>query len=253
MTHPLPHADAGTIPVFDRWVGSWQFSVQRRALSGPQLARSYDRAAPGWARTLDRLGFPGAYEELLARVLADELPDAAGMQPRVLDCGVRTGALSSALARVMPGRVRLDAIDLSPRMLERAGDRLRADGLEAALQRGDARALPYDDGTFDIVMTAHMLEHLPDPGVALTEMVRVLKPGGVLIACISRRSFSGMLIHLKWRTHRVRPAEGERWLRDVGLANARSLSFDGRPVCRMLSLACTGRKPVRNTQNRSKP
>jgi len=190
MTSSPQQADAGTIPVFDRWVGSWQFSVQRRAFSVPQLARSYDRAAPGWARTLDRLGFPGAYEKMLARALTDELPDAAGMQPRVLDCGVGTGALSSALARVMPGSFRLDAIDLSPRMLERARDRLRADGLEATLQRGDACALPYNDGAFDIVMTAHMLEHLPDPGVALSEMVRVLKPGGLLIACISRRSLS---------------------------------------------------------------
>jgi demethylmenaquinone methyltransferase/2-methoxy-6-polyprenyl-1,4-benzoquinol methylase len=65
-----------TIPVFSRWFGSWQVSVQRLAFNSPELTRRYDRAAPGWGRTLDRLGYPGAYETLLRRVLSEEALDS---------------------------------------------------------------------------------------------------------------------------------------------------------------------------------
>ena len=67
LAAPPPTARPGlrsnddTIPVLARWVGSWQISLRRRALSAPELTRSYDRAAAGWNRTLERLGVPGAY------------------------------------------------------------------------------------------------------------------------------------------------------------------------------------------------
>ncbi len=233
---------AETIPVFARWFGSWQLSVQRLAFSSPELTRLYDRAAPGWGRTLDRLGYPGAYETLLRRVLSEEALEVTGARPRVLDCGVGTGALSSALARVLPTPFKLDAIDISPRMLERASRSLRDTDLEVTLRHGDVRELPYCNGVFDLAMTAHVLEHLVDPSVALNEMVRVLKPGGLLIACLTRRSALGMIVHLKWRTHWVTPAQAESWLLESGLENAHCLSFDDRAFCQRLSVGCVGRK-----------
>ncbi len=245
LSHPaVGRYDEETIPVFARWFGSWRLSLQRRALSATQLSRYYDGAAPGWSRTLDRLGFPTAYETLLRRLLNEEAPGVTGAPFRVLDCGVGTGALSCALARVSPVPFELDGIDISARMLERAGSRLRDAGLAATLRQGDVRALPFDDGVFDLVMSAHVLEHLVDPSVALREMVRVLKPGGLLVACLTRRSALGMVVHLKWRTHRVTPAQAEAWLRDAGLEDARCLSFDDRGLCRQLSVACVGRKAL---------
>lgn len=246
-TSNIPY-DEETIPVFARWFGSWRISLQRRALSSPQLTRFYDLAAPGWSQKLDRLGIPGAYEMLLRRVMSEEAPSVTGARPRVLDCGVGTGALSCALARATPGPFKLDAIDISPRMLERAGSRLRECDLSVTLRHGDVRELPYDDGVFDLVMSAHVLEHLVDPGVALNEMVRVLKPGGLLIACLTRRSPLGMYVHLKWRTHRVTPAQAESWLYASGLENAHCLSFDHRAFCQQLSVACVGRKPFKEVR-----
>ena len=237
----------GTIPVFARWFGSWQISVQRLAFSLPELTRRYDRAAPGWSRALDRLGFPDAYEALLRRVLSEEPLDVAGARPRVLDCGVGTGALSCALAHVLPAPFKLDAIDISPRMLERAGNILCNTDLEVTLRQGDVRELPYGNSVFDLVMTAHVLEHLVDPSVALNEMLRVLKPGGLLVTCLTRRSALGMIVHLMWRTHRVTPAQAESWLLESGLENARCLSFDDRAFCQRLSVACAGRKPLGET------
>ena len=247
----IQHAEE-TIPVFARWFGSWQISVQRRGLSSPELTELYDRAAPGWGRTLDRLGYPGAYETLLRRVLSEEPLEVVGARPRVLDCGVGTGALSSALACVLPTPFKLDAIDISPRMLERASSSLRDTDLEVSLRHGDVCELPHSKGVYDLVMTGHVLEHLVDPSVALSEMVRVLKPGGLLIACLTRHSPLGIYVHLKWRTHRVTPAQAESWLIESGLENARCLSFGHRAFCQQLSVACVGRKPLSETHTGSR-
>ena len=46
----------------------------------------------------------------------------------------------------------------------------------------DAQDLPFDDGTFDVVVANHMLYHVPDPRRAAAEFARVLRPGGVLLA-----------------------------------------------------------------------
>ncbi len=243
-TVPKPDSDEGTIPVLVRWIGSWQISLRRRALSTGELARRYDRAAPGWSRMLDRLGFPSAYETLLREVLGEAGSEVDKVHLRVLDCGVGTGALSCALARVLPAPFKLDAIDISPRMLELARGSLRDAGLKASLRRGDVRKLPYGDGIFDLVMTSHVLEHLVDPSAALDEMVRVLKPGGLLVACLTRRSPLGLVLHLKWRTHRVTPTQAEAWLRGRGLEGVRCVLFNDSPCCRQLSLACVARKPA---------
>ena len=237
-------AEDEMIPVFARHIGSWQFSLRRRPLSGPQLAKLYDRAAPGWARLLDRLGVPAAYEGLLQGLLRDEPIRPAASRLRVLDCGVGTGALSSALARVLSEPFDLEGVDISPGMLERAGERLRDAGISANLRRADLRDLPYSAGDFDLVMTGHVLEHLPDPITAIDEMLRVLRPGGLLVACITRRSLLGNLVHLKWRTHRVTPAEAERWFQDRGLDKARITWLEQNLICRQLSLACVGRKSL---------
>lgn len=145
--------------------------MQRKAFSPPELIHLYDRAAPGWGQTLDRFGYPRAYETLFRSVLDEEALEILGTQPHVLDCGVGTGALSSALAGVLRTPFKLDAIDISPNMLERANSNLRDPGLEVTLRLGDVRELPYGDGVFDLAMTAHVLEHLVDPGIALNEMV----------------------------------------------------------------------------------
>ena len=232
-----------TIPVFTGRFGSWQVSLQRLAFSSPELTRLYDRAAPGWGQTLNRLGYPSGYETLLRQALSDEVLKVDGARPRILDCGVGTGALSSALARVLPTPFKLDAIDISPRMLDLASRSLRDTALDVTLRLGDVRELPYDNNAFDLVMTSHVLEHLVDPSVALNEMVRVLKPGGLLIACITSRTALGMMVHLKWRTHRVTPEQVESWLLASGLENTRYLSFDNHSFCPRMSVACLGRKP----------
>ncbi|WP_395309396.1 class I SAM-dependent methyltransferase [Mycobacterium sp. AMU20-3851] len=52
--------------------------------------------------------------------------------------------------------------------------------------KGDALALPYADGTFDCVIASEILEHVPEDDKAISELVRVLKPGGALAITVPR-------------------------------------------------------------------
>ena len=96
-------------------------------------------------------------------------------QPRnVLEVGGGEGELAERIQRELGAKVSF--VDLSPRMVELA----RARGLEA--QEGDAQDLPFSSETFDTVVAAWMLYHVPNLDAALGEFVRVLRPGGALIA-----------------------------------------------------------------------
>lgn len=61
--------------------------------------------------------------------------------------------------------------------------RRRAEGLRAPItfEVGEVQALPFPDGMFDVCRAARLLEHLPDAARALTEMVRVIRPGGRIL------------------------------------------------------------------------
>lgn len=232
------------IPVYSRSFGSWHLSLQRQPLGTPELTHRYDREASRWSKVLARFGVPHAYESLLRGTLGEAVSAVAGTPPRVLECGIGTGALSAALEGVLPAGASIDAIDISPAMLEQAHTRFRDSALNVTLRKADIRELPYANDRFDIAMTAHVLEHLVSPGEALREMSRVLKPGGLLIACITRRSALGMAVHVKWRTHRVTPAQAKEWLIDSGFEHVRCLAYGEGSIVRHLSVACIGRKPL---------
>lgn len=233
-----------TIPVFARRFGSWQVTVGRQALDAHELRRRYDAAAPRWQNKLDRLGVPEAYDGMLRGAF-----DAYGFFPdeqsRILDCGIGTGGLAAALARVSACPLAIDGVDMSPAMLAEAEQTLRDTNVKARLKPADAHALPYPDDDFDVVMSAHMLEHCPHPQLVLAEMERVLAPGGLLILCITQASLLGVLIHLAWRTHTVTPSRATSWLNQIGLSDVRRLDYGAGLLCPQLSLAFMATKPTK--------
>jgi ubiquinone/menaquinone biosynthesis C-methylase UbiE len=97
-------------------------------------------------------------------------------QPRrFLEVGPGTGGFAARVAAALPG-VRLTAIDQSAHFVELT----RARGVDA--REGDVQDLPFGDEAFDVVAALWMLYHVPDVDLAIAEVRRVLRPGGLFVA-----------------------------------------------------------------------
>jgi SAM-dependent methyltransferase len=93
---------------------------------------------------------------------------------RVLEVGPGPGELSERIQRELGADV--VAVDISERMVELA----KARGVEAIV--GDVQRLPFPDESFDCAVAAWMLYHVPDVELGISELARVLRPGGRLVA-----------------------------------------------------------------------
>jgi SAM-dependent methyltransferase len=99
---------------------------------------------------------------------------------RILDVGCATGRLLERLAKA--GATQLYGVDLAPRILEVAAEKLAKTGSSVDLRTADAEdRLPWDDESFDAVTLTGVLHHFFRPMDALTEVRRVLRPGGRLL------------------------------------------------------------------------
>lgn len=147
-------------------------SGDEHALDKRQLRRSFDRAAA----TYDRAAVLQA--EVRARLL--ERLEPVRLSPRrILDLGAGTGEAYRPLRARYRG-AEVVGLDLSAAMLQRLRGRggwLRRPQAVAA----DAEALPFADGTFELVFSNLTLQWVNDLDRALVEIARVLAPGGVLM------------------------------------------------------------------------
>jgi ubiquinone/menaquinone biosynthesis C-methylase UbiE len=136
-----------------------------------QSRKYYDQFAKGYD---DKRGGnePGGYHDLLDD-LEVETVRRFGEGKDVLEVGCGTGLL---LTRFSDFARSAKGIDLSPGMLEKA----KARGLDVV--EGSATALPFADQSFDVACSFKVLAHIPDISAALSEMLRVVRPGGYVIA-----------------------------------------------------------------------
>src|SRR4051812_18964995 len=114
-------------------------------------------------------------EEAAAFLLPDLRP---GM--RLLDVGCGPGSITRGLAeRLAPGQV--IGIDTAEAVLRSAREDAAARGLtNLEYRQGSVYELPFEDGSFDAVYAHQVLQHLREPARAVGEMLRVLRPGGLL-------------------------------------------------------------------------
>lgn len=166
------------------------------------------RSVAGYDHVIRRVYYSGAERAALRRLVAN-LPPGPNT---VLDLGCGTGRALAAVAAARP-RARLWGVDLSPFMLARAGARLVSAGGRLTLVHGDAVRLPWQEGTFDVVVATHLFGHMPGPAAraALGEVERVLRPGGRLLL-VDHRWHPQLPSRLR-ETHRERLVPGFAALR----------------------------------------
>jgi len=146
---------------------------QEQVMPARDVARAFGAASRGYdaAATLQA----EVRDELLSRLALLKTPPKA-----VLDLGCGTGAGARAIKRQFP-RARVTAADLAPPMLEVARRRSRF-WRPIHCTQADARRLPFETASFDLVFTSLMLQWVQPLDAALGEIRRVLRPGGLLLA-----------------------------------------------------------------------
>jgi ubiquinone/menaquinone biosynthesis C-methylase UbiE len=146
----------------------WRDTGSADAATARELAARLERRA----RADDEVEARDAYLGLLG--IADG--------QRVLDVGCGSGAVTRAIARRVGDRGVAVGLDPSPALLEVARELAREAGLgdRIELYEGSALRLPFPDRSFDAVLCATVLSHVPGGEAAIPELVRVLRPGGRL-------------------------------------------------------------------------
>jgi SAM-dependent methyltransferase len=141
--------------------------------------------------------------DVLRRVIAERRP------ARVLEVGGGPGELAAWMQDELGADV--SYLDLSPRMVQLARER----GVSA--EEGDVQELPFPDASFDLVVAAWMLYHVPDLERGLSEIARVLIPGGSLVAVTNSL---GHLDELRALMHYGRPTESFHAENGAGLLSS---------------------------------
>ena len=172
-----PRSDELTQPSSRRLVAGKNVAMTETRLDDAELHRRTDVVRRSWAK--QAASYDRAIGFVERRLFGVEHRDWACSRARgkTLEVAVGTGLNLSHY----PSEIELTGIDLSPEMLEIARARGRESNPGAALDVGDAHALPFEDATFDTVVSTYSLCNIPDPRRAVSEMNRVLRPGGKLV------------------------------------------------------------------------
>lgn len=209
--------------------------------SGLPTLESESADLPGYARS--QIAFHRAFAPELFRALRSlPIPPSA----RVLDCPCGDGFYTCALADRLDASGSLTAVDLSPEYLAKACGRMEVCDSPVARDfiEGDAYALPFADGSFDLVWCAESLITLDRPMEALAEFRRVVRPGG-LVAVLETDEMHRVIINwsvelelaVQWAvvasakvqygsSWSVSPSRRVgRWLRKAGLTPLRKRTF----------------------------
>ena len=103
-----------------------------------------------------------------------------GIAPGTSLLDVACGAGQIAIPAAKAG-VKVTGLDLAPNLVEQARERAKAEGVAALFDEGDAEALPYNTGSFDVVLSLIGAMFAPQPEKVAAELLRVCRPGGRII------------------------------------------------------------------------
>jgi SAM-dependent methyltransferase len=200
----------------------------KQTWSEQQLGLSPDCDAATWGNEIDRRKM---------KLLAPYLP----RQGRALEVGCGSARLLCRVGRSAP--LTLTALDSEPEALRLAQKTALAFGVNVETVQGDVRSMPFEDNTFDLILSGGLLEHFENPQPVLREMIRVVRPGGTFYADVVPRKVS-------WYRHsearRMResawlapgvyesafgPNDYCLWLRELGLEQVQTTNCGVYPNC----------------------
>jgi SAM-dependent methyltransferase len=169
-----------------------------------------------------------ARQIILPWILQGEQPTGEG-----LEIGAGVGVMSAQLLTLFP-KFRMVATDCDTELVAMAEQVLAGFGRRASVQRADAAQLPFQDGRFDLVLSAAMLHHVIEWDRALAEAVRVLRPGGRLVGYDMLDTVPIRLMHLGERdtTSLLRAAQLTAALERLGLTGVQAKTAIGGTVMR---------------------
>ena len=151
-----------------------------------QSAQRFCRSAP-WRLVAGRVVLPWALQ-------------GAVPQGDVLEIGCGSGAMAAAVLRRFPA-VQMTATDFDESMVQAARARLSPFGGRAEVRQADATALPFDDASFDLVLSFVMLHHVVRWEEAVGELARVLRPGGRIVGYDLFADGGGRVLHRPRHDH----------------------------------------------------
>ena len=138
----------------------------------------------------------GWYENSLFGPIADDIARVAPRGTAVLEVGCGSGALSLRLAA--DHGLAVTAVDVDPDEIRRAREKAARTGSDGRAKPqfvvADVARMPFDDASFDLVVSTFSMHHWDDKAGGLAEIWRVLRPGSRALVWDTRRGFS--LFHL---------------------------------------------------------
>ncbi|WP_299042460.1 class I SAM-dependent methyltransferase [uncultured Tateyamaria sp.] len=199
-----------------------RFDRPRPAAQAGALQAIYDAAATGWQDGISKLGFVTAYAELM---------QATAHRParHVLDVGTGTGAFANAWVAARGHPDALTLTDISPAMLGAATKRLPTASTRVAAIGDPLEGLPPQD----VVLCAHVVEHLENPASALRWLHDRLAPGGMLVLALSRPHWCTALVRWRWGNAAYAPTEARTMLAQAGFTDIALHPFTKGPPSRV--------------------
>jgi len=162
-------------------------NVQTAIPSAPDLAAIKGRQQAAWGS--GDYAVVGTTLQIVGETLCEAVDLRSGQ--RVLDVAAGNGNATLAAARRFAEVVSTDYV---PALLERAAERAKAERLTVTFRQADAEALPFDDASFDVVLSTFGVMFTPDQQQAARELLRVCRPGGKIgLANWTPDSFIGQL------------------------------------------------------------
>lgn len=141
----------------------------------------------------------------------------------ILDVGSGAGQILRHLIKRALPQARLIGFDLSPGMLRRARRSIKSD--RPCYVAGDMMRMPFADESFDCVTCGWVLEHLPDPRPGLSEVARVLKPGGSALILATEDTLTGAVVSRTWKCRTYNRGELQTACEESGLPWSEQLWF----------------------------